>query len=106
MLSPSTRRVATAAGVPVIPATEVLGEDMALIKRQAAEAAEKAESSESDELLSEDNSSGGGGPKKTRKPTKAIKAKTMRAKAAAMKGKPKAIIYTKGDELAGRVNTI
>jgi pyruvate carboxylase len=33
----SARRVATAAGVPVIPATEVLGEDMALIKRQAAE---------------------------------------------------------------------
>ena len=29
--------VAMAAGVPVIPATEVLGEDMALIKRQAAE---------------------------------------------------------------------
>jgi len=33
----SARRVAMAAGVPVIPATEVLGEDMALIKRQAAE---------------------------------------------------------------------
>ena len=33
----SARRVAIAAGVPVIPATEVLGDDMALIKRQAAE---------------------------------------------------------------------
>lgn len=33
----SARRVAMAAGVPVIPATEVLGEDMALIKKQAAE---------------------------------------------------------------------
>ncbi|MFN4203959.1 MAG: pyruvate carboxylase [Tabrizicola sp.] len=33
----SARRVAIEAGVPVIPATEVLGEDMALIKRQAAE---------------------------------------------------------------------
>jgi pyruvate carboxylase len=33
----SARRVAMAAGVPVIPATEVLGDDMALIKRQAAE---------------------------------------------------------------------
>ncbi len=33
----SARRVAMKAGVPVIPATEVLGEDMALIKRQAAE---------------------------------------------------------------------
>ena len=33
----SARRVAMAAGVPVIPATEVLGEDMALVKRQAAE---------------------------------------------------------------------
>jgi pyruvate carboxylase len=33
----SARRVATQAGVPVIPATDVLGEDMALIKRQAAE---------------------------------------------------------------------
>jgi pyruvate carboxylase len=33
----SARRVAMEAGVPVIPATEVLGEDMALIKRQAAE---------------------------------------------------------------------
>jgi pyruvate carboxylase len=33
----SARRVAMAAGVPVIPATEVLGEDMDLIKRQAAE---------------------------------------------------------------------
>jgi len=32
----SARRVAMEAGVPVIPATEVLGEDMALIKRQAA----------------------------------------------------------------------
>ena len=33
----SARRVAMAAGVPVIPATEVLGEDMVLVKRQAAE---------------------------------------------------------------------
>ena len=33
----SARRVAMAAGVPVIPATEVLGEDMDLVKRQAAE---------------------------------------------------------------------
>ncbi|MEY4697894.1 MAG: hypothetical protein RIT14_2322, partial [Pseudomonadota bacterium] len=33
----SARRVAMAAGVPVIPATEVLDEDMALIKKQAAE---------------------------------------------------------------------
>ncbi|MEZ5887059.1 MAG: pyruvate carboxylase [Paracoccaceae bacterium] len=33
----SARRVAVAAGVPVIPATEVLGDDMAKIKRQAAE---------------------------------------------------------------------
>ncbi len=33
----SARRVAMAAGVPVIPATEVLGDDMALIKRQAKE---------------------------------------------------------------------
>ncbi|MCB5197612.1 pyruvate carboxylase [Loktanella sp. TSTF-M6] len=33
----SARRVAIEAGVPVIPATEVLGEDMALIKKQAAE---------------------------------------------------------------------
>ncbi len=33
----SARRVAMEAGVPVIPATEVLGDDMALIKRQAAE---------------------------------------------------------------------
>ncbi|WP_103256776.1 pyruvate carboxylase [Tabrizicola aquatica] len=33
----SARRVAMEAGVPVIPATEVLGEDMALIKRQAKE---------------------------------------------------------------------
>jgi pyruvate carboxylase len=33
----SARRVAMEAGVPVIPATEVLGEDMALIRRQAAE---------------------------------------------------------------------
>jgi pyruvate carboxylase len=33
----SARRVAIEAGVPVIPATEVLGDDMALIKRQAAE---------------------------------------------------------------------
>ncbi|MGQ0610235.1 MAG: pyruvate carboxylase [Paracoccaceae bacterium] len=33
----SARRVAVEAGVPVIPATEVLGADMALIKRQAAE---------------------------------------------------------------------
>ncbi|KAF0113199.1 MAG: pyruvate carboxylase [Rhodobacteraceae bacterium] len=33
----SARRVAMEAGVPVIPATEVLGEDMALTKRQAAE---------------------------------------------------------------------
>ncbi|MBA4324113.1 MAG: pyruvate carboxylase [Rhodobacter sp.] len=33
----TARRVAMAAGVPVIPATEVLGEDMALIKKQAAE---------------------------------------------------------------------
>ncbi|OSP53693.1 pyruvate carboxylase [Pseudoruegeria sp. SK021] len=33
----SARRVAIEAGVPVIPATEVLGDDMAEIKRQAAE---------------------------------------------------------------------
>ncbi len=33
----SARRVAMAAGVPVIPATEVLGEDMPAIKKQAAE---------------------------------------------------------------------
>jgi pyruvate carboxylase len=33
----SARRVAMEAGVPVIPATEVLGEDMALIKKQAKE---------------------------------------------------------------------
>jgi len=33
----SARRVAMAAGVPVIPATDVLGDDMALAKRQAAE---------------------------------------------------------------------
>ena len=33
----SARRVAMEAGVPVIPATEVLGDNMALIKRQAAE---------------------------------------------------------------------
>ncbi|THD81178.1 pyruvate carboxylase [Aliigemmobacter aestuarii] len=33
----SARRVAMAAGVPVIPATDVLGEDMALIRKQAAE---------------------------------------------------------------------
>ncbi len=33
----SARRVAMAAGVPVIPATEVLGDDMEQIKRQAAE---------------------------------------------------------------------
>ncbi|WP_458790053.1 pyruvate carboxylase [Yoonia sp. MH D7] len=33
----SARRVAMEAGVPVIPATEVLGDDMALIKKQAAE---------------------------------------------------------------------
>jgi pyruvate carboxylase len=33
----SARHVAVAAGVPVIPATEVLGDDMALIKKQAAE---------------------------------------------------------------------
>jgi pyruvate carboxylase len=33
----SARRVAMAAGVPVIPATEVLGDDMALIRKQAAE---------------------------------------------------------------------
>ncbi|ABN75876.1 pyruvate carboxylase [Cereibacter sphaeroides] len=33
----SARRVAMAAGVPVIPATEVLGDDMEEIKRQAAE---------------------------------------------------------------------
>ena len=33
----SARRVAMAAGVPVIPATEVLGDDMSLVKRQAAE---------------------------------------------------------------------
>ncbi|MBS0573520.1 MAG: pyruvate carboxylase [Proteobacteria bacterium] len=32
----SARRVAIAAGVPVIPATEVLGEDMAAVKKQAA----------------------------------------------------------------------
>ena len=33
----SARRVAMAAGVPVIPATEVLGEDMEEVRRQAAE---------------------------------------------------------------------
>ena len=33
----SARRVAMAAGVPVIPATEVLGDDMEEVKRQAAE---------------------------------------------------------------------
>jgi len=33
----SARRVAVEAGVPVIPATEVLGDDMALIAKQAAE---------------------------------------------------------------------
>ncbi|SFC07162.1 pyruvate carboxylase [Tropicimonas isoalkanivorans] len=33
----SARRIAMEAGVPVIPATEVLGDDMAEIKRQAAE---------------------------------------------------------------------
>ncbi|WP_420005759.1 pyruvate carboxylase [Arenibacterium sp. LLYu02] len=33
----SARRVAVAAGVPVIPATEVLGNDMAAIKKEAAE---------------------------------------------------------------------
>ncbi len=33
----SARRVALEAGVPVIPATEVLGDDMALVKKQAAE---------------------------------------------------------------------
>jgi pyruvate carboxylase len=33
----SARHVAVAAGVPVIPATKVLGDDMALIKKQAAE---------------------------------------------------------------------
>jgi pyruvate carboxylase len=33
----SARRVAMAAGVPVIPATEVLGDDMELVKKQAAE---------------------------------------------------------------------
>ncbi|MCF6445213.1 pyruvate carboxylase [Nereida sp. MMG025] len=33
----SARKVAIEAGVPVIPATEVLGDDMALIKKQAAE---------------------------------------------------------------------
>ncbi len=33
----SARRVAVAAGVPVIPATEVLGDDMEVIKKQAAE---------------------------------------------------------------------
>jgi pyruvate carboxylase len=33
----SARRVAMEAGVPVIPATEVLGDDMALIKKQAKE---------------------------------------------------------------------
>ncbi|GAB1479882.1 pyruvate carboxylase [Paracoccaceae bacterium] len=33
----SARRVAMAAGVPVIPATEVLGDDMTLVKKQAAE---------------------------------------------------------------------
>ncbi len=32
----SARRVAIAAGVPVIPATDVLGDDMALVKKQAA----------------------------------------------------------------------
>ena len=33
----SARRVAIAAGVPVIPATEVLGDDMSLVRKQAAE---------------------------------------------------------------------
>ncbi len=33
----SARRVAMAAGVPVIPATEVLGDDMEVVKKQAAE---------------------------------------------------------------------
>ncbi|MFO1174472.1 MAG: pyruvate carboxylase [Paracoccaceae bacterium] len=33
----SARRVAIAAGVPVIPATEVLGDDMDLVRKQAAE---------------------------------------------------------------------
>ena len=33
----SARRVAIAAGVPVIPATEVLGDDMEAVRRQAAE---------------------------------------------------------------------
>ncbi len=33
----SARQVAIAAGVPVIPATEVLGDDMALVREQAAE---------------------------------------------------------------------
>lgn len=33
----SARRVAIEAGVPVVPATEVLGDDMALIRKQAAE---------------------------------------------------------------------
>ena len=33
----SARQVAIAAGVPVVPATDVLGDDMALIKKQAAE---------------------------------------------------------------------
>ncbi len=33
----SARRVAMAAGVPVIPATDVLGDDMALVRKQAAE---------------------------------------------------------------------
>ncbi len=33
----SARRVAMEAGVPVVPATEVLGDDMAKVKRQAAE---------------------------------------------------------------------
>ncbi len=33
----SARRVAMAAGVPVIPATEVLGDDMDVVRRQAAE---------------------------------------------------------------------
>ena len=33
----SARDVAVESGVPVIPATEVLGEDMALVKKQAAE---------------------------------------------------------------------
>ena len=33
----SARRVAMAAGVPVIPATEVLGDDMDLVRKQAAE---------------------------------------------------------------------